>query len=179
MKNAYQRFAEEGIILVARSKDQPKTPATMRLAAEWTPQRCPTTGKLSDRGRLWDFTEKIAQSRREGCVYSFNIIPPFTNANVVQKKPSRRSNSLFPCPLHDRHRGSTTIPKRSPICRDRSQCVDTQSPKNRYRRESELVKQSRTESGKMSLYARFSNVGSGAFDEQPPSYGWLYYCEYP
>lgn len=66
LKNAYQRFAEEGIILVARSKSQPKNPATMRLAAEWTPQRCPTTGKLSDRGRLWDFTEKIAQSRREG-----------------------------------------------------------------------------------------------------------------
>lgn len=74
LKNAYQRFAEEGIILVARSKDQPKTPATIRLAAEWTPQRCPKTGKLSDRGRLWDFTEKIAQSRREGCVYPSNII---------------------------------------------------------------------------------------------------------
>lgn len=38
----------------------------MKLAAEWTPERDPTTGKLVPRGRLWDFTELIAQSRREG-----------------------------------------------------------------------------------------------------------------
>ncbi|OKL58217.1 hypothetical protein UA08_06529 [Talaromyces atroroseus] len=66
LKNAYQRFAEEGIIQIARSKEQRTTPATMRLAPEWTPQRDEQTGKLMDRGRLWDFTERIARSRREG-----------------------------------------------------------------------------------------------------------------
>ncbi len=29
-------------------------------------QRDPTTGQLIPQGRLWDFIEKIAQSRREG-----------------------------------------------------------------------------------------------------------------
>lgn len=38
----------------------------MRIAPEWTPERDPATGKLLARGRLWDFTELIAQSRREG-----------------------------------------------------------------------------------------------------------------
>ncbi|KAL1976968.1 hypothetical protein VTN31DRAFT_3250 [Thermomyces dupontii] len=65
LKNAYQRFAEEGIILVARSKDK-RTPPTMKLAPEWTPERDPVTNRLLDRGRLWDFTERIAKSRREG-----------------------------------------------------------------------------------------------------------------
>lgn len=61
--------------------------------------------------------------------------------NVVQQKPSRRSYCLFPCTLYDRHCRSTTIPKRSPIRRDRGQRVDTHSPKNRFGRESEPVKQ--------------------------------------
>ncbi|KAL2221914.1 putative acyltransferase [Thermoascus aurantiacus ATCC 26904] len=65
LKNSYQRFEEEGIILVAKSKELP-TPPTMRLAPEWTPERDPETGKLLPRGRLWDFTSLIAQSRREG-----------------------------------------------------------------------------------------------------------------
>lgn len=70
LKNAYQRFAEEGIILVARSKDN-RIPPTMRLAPEWTPERDPVTNRLLDRGRLWDFTERIAKSRREGYVTLF------------------------------------------------------------------------------------------------------------
>ncbi|KAL2006270.1 hypothetical protein VTN00DRAFT_9924 [Thermoascus crustaceus] len=65
LKNSYQRFEEEGIILVAKNKELPG-PTTMRLAPDWTPERDPKTGKLLDRGRLWDFTELIAQSRREG-----------------------------------------------------------------------------------------------------------------
>jgi hypothetical protein len=51
--------------LIARSEEQ-RGLTTMKLAPEWTPQRDPETGKLLDRGRLWDFTERIAQSRREG-----------------------------------------------------------------------------------------------------------------
>ncbi|PYH89862.1 acyltransferase [Aspergillus ellipticus CBS 707.79] len=64
LKNSYQRFAEEGIIHVAKSKESKSS--SMRLAPEWTPERDASTGKLVPRGRLWDFTELIAQSRREG-----------------------------------------------------------------------------------------------------------------
>ncbi|KAJ9304980.1 hypothetical protein DTO217A2_5472 [Paecilomyces variotii] len=65
LKNSYQRFEEEGIILVAKNKEL-RSQVTMKLAPEWTPERDPNTGKLLARGRLWDFTELIAQSRREG-----------------------------------------------------------------------------------------------------------------
>lgn len=65
LKNAYQRFEEEGIILVAKDKESRAGPA-LRLAPEWAPERDPTTGKVLPRGRLWDFTELIAQARREG-----------------------------------------------------------------------------------------------------------------
>ncbi|EER24224.1 glycerol-3-phosphate acyltransferase, putative [Coccidioides posadasii C735 delta SOWgp] len=65
LKNAYQRFEEEGIIIVARSKES-GTAATLRIAPNWMPERDPETGKLLPRGRLWDFTDLIAQSRREG-----------------------------------------------------------------------------------------------------------------
>lgn len=65
LKNAYSRFQEEGIILVAKSKDS-KTPTTVRLAPEWMPERDPITGELRACGRLWDFLENIAQHRREG-----------------------------------------------------------------------------------------------------------------
>lgn len=43
-----------------------KTPPKMRLAPDWSPRRDPTTGNILPEGRLWDFTEMIAQSRREG-----------------------------------------------------------------------------------------------------------------
>ncbi|KAA8652446.1 lysophospholipid acyltransferase family protein [Aspergillus tanneri] len=65
LKNSYQRFAEEGIILVVKGKE-PRASPVMRIAPEWTPERDPASGKLLARGRLWDFTELIAQSRREG-----------------------------------------------------------------------------------------------------------------
>lgn len=65
LKNAYSRFAEEGIILVATNKDSKAGP-TMRLSPEWTPERDERTGALLLHGRLWDFTEKIAKCRREG-----------------------------------------------------------------------------------------------------------------
>ena len=66
LKNSYQRFEEEGIIHVVKSKDA-KVPPRLCLAPEWQPPRDPATGALSAIGsRLWDFTEKIASSRREG-----------------------------------------------------------------------------------------------------------------
>ncbi|KIW34104.1 uncharacterized protein PV07_00903 [Cladophialophora immunda] len=65
LKNAYNRFQEEGIIDVAKGTDS-KAKVTVRLAPQWTPERDPSTGELSPSGRLWDFIEKIAQYRREG-----------------------------------------------------------------------------------------------------------------
>lgn len=54
------------MIDVVKSKDT-KIPPRLRLAPEWQPPRDQATGKLNALGsRLWDFTEKIASSRREG-----------------------------------------------------------------------------------------------------------------
>jgi hypothetical protein len=36
------------------------------LSPDWKPRRDTTTGLIVAEGRLWDFIEKIAQSRREG-----------------------------------------------------------------------------------------------------------------
>lgn len=36
------------------------------LSPDWAPRRDAKTGLIVAEGRLWDFTEKIAQSRREG-----------------------------------------------------------------------------------------------------------------
>ncbi|KAL2018491.1 hypothetical protein VTK56DRAFT_776 [Thermocarpiscus australiensis] len=65
LKNSYQRFEEEGIIQVVKSRD-PRVPPRLRVAPEWRPGRDGVTGSLRASGRLWDFTEKIASSRREG-----------------------------------------------------------------------------------------------------------------
>ncbi|KAG7005005.1 acyltransferase [Physcia stellaris] len=65
LKNAYQLFEEEGMIIHNKSKD-PKIPSTVRLAPEWTPTRDEKTGSIVPQGKLWQFTEMIAQSRREG-----------------------------------------------------------------------------------------------------------------
>jgi hypothetical protein len=63
LKNTYTRFQEEGMILVTKSKD--KTPATIRLAEDWMPQRGSNGGIIAD-GALWRFAERISASRREG-----------------------------------------------------------------------------------------------------------------
>ncbi|EZF23640.1 hypothetical protein H112_03721 [Trichophyton rubrum D6] len=65
LKNSYQRFEEEGIIITAKSKESPQPP-TMRVSPEWAPERDPETGKLLPHGKLWEFIRMIAQSRREG-----------------------------------------------------------------------------------------------------------------
>lgn len=65
LKNSYSRFEEEGIILVSKNKESRAGPS-LQLAREWVPERDLTTGKVLPRGRLWDFTEMIAHSRREG-----------------------------------------------------------------------------------------------------------------
>ncbi|GAB1318629.1 Phospholipid/glycerol acyltransferase domain-containing protein [Madurella fahalii] len=65
LKNSYQRFEEEGIIQVVKSKDV-RIPPRLRVAPEWRPKRDQETGRLLASGPLWEFTEKIASSRREG-----------------------------------------------------------------------------------------------------------------
>lgn len=64
LKNAYQRFEEEGIIVVTKSRDK-KVPTTVRLAHDWTPSR-DDLGRLIAKGKLWEFADLISQSRREG-----------------------------------------------------------------------------------------------------------------
>ncbi|KAL9616892.1 MAG: hypothetical protein Q9160_008281 [Pyrenula sp. 1 TL-2023] len=65
LRNAYARFSEEGIILVAKGKESKKG-ATIQLSQEWIPQRDANTGEITLGGRLWEFTERIAACRREG-----------------------------------------------------------------------------------------------------------------
>ncbi|KAL8880779.1 MAG: hypothetical protein Q9198_001878 [Flavoplaca austrocitrina] len=66
LKNAYQLFVEEGIVLIRKSSlnNSPSNTA-IHLAPEWTPQR-DQEGSIIPEGKLWDFIEKIAKSRREG-----------------------------------------------------------------------------------------------------------------
>lgn len=65
LKNSYMRFQQEQIINVVKSKDA-KIPPRLQLDPSWRPSRDPETGALLAEGKLWDFTEKIASSRREG-----------------------------------------------------------------------------------------------------------------
>ncbi|KAL8738154.1 MAG: hypothetical protein Q9181_001012 [Wetmoreana brouardii] len=64
LKNAFQFFEEEGLILVHKSSNR-IIPPTVRSAPDWTPNR-DEDGAIVAKGRLWDFIEKIAKSRREG-----------------------------------------------------------------------------------------------------------------
>ena len=66
LKNAYQIFEEESIILVAKITESKQPTSTVRLSSDWAPSRDPETGQIKPEGRLWDFMEMIAQSRREG-----------------------------------------------------------------------------------------------------------------
>ena len=65
LKNGFERFQEEGMIVVTKSKDT-GIPATVRINDRWMPHRELETGRISAEGRLWDFAEAISQSRREG-----------------------------------------------------------------------------------------------------------------
>lgn len=65
LKNAFQRFEEEGILITKKSKAG-KNPPVLRLSPEWVPQRDPATGAMLHKGQLWNYVESIAISRREG-----------------------------------------------------------------------------------------------------------------
>ncbi|KAL8712980.1 MAG: hypothetical protein Q9220_002840 [cf. Caloplaca sp. 1 TL-2023] len=76
LKNAFQLFEEEGMIVVvkrstssslsASSSNNKSTTTAIRLSDSWTPLRDAQTGSVRPEGRLWDFIEQIAKSRREG-----------------------------------------------------------------------------------------------------------------
>ncbi|KAI9787231.1 MAG: hypothetical protein M1839_003467 [Geoglossum umbratile] len=66
LKNAFQRFEEESIITTRKNKGPKYNTTTMKVTSEWMLQRNSETGKIIPEGRLWDFIEMIAHSRREG-----------------------------------------------------------------------------------------------------------------
>lgn len=69
LKNTYQRFEEEGMILVTKAgqgKDAKAAPASIRIADEWMPRRSPQRSAIVAEGPLWAFAERISLSRREG-----------------------------------------------------------------------------------------------------------------
>lgn len=65
LKHAFDLFVEEGIVVLNPSRD-PKIPSTIKLASDWTPARDSETDGIVPTGKLWNFTEMIARSRREG-----------------------------------------------------------------------------------------------------------------
>ena len=65
LKNAFQIFEDEGIVILRKSKDK-NIHTTIKLAEGWTPKRDPATGIIVPEGNLWSFIETIASSRREG-----------------------------------------------------------------------------------------------------------------
>lgn len=65
LKNAFQRFEEEGIVVLSNSRGS-KIPIMVRLEPGWAPTRDKKTGMITPKGKLWQFAEAIAQSRREG-----------------------------------------------------------------------------------------------------------------
>ncbi|KAG8527558.1 uncharacterized protein KY384_007710 [Bacidia gigantensis] len=66
LKNAFQIFEEEGIVFIEKNGKDKKSRSLICLAEEWAPQRDPETGQIISQGRLWDYIEMIAKSRREG-----------------------------------------------------------------------------------------------------------------
>jgi len=91
--------------MLAKSKDA-KQQASIKLAPEWTPERDNETGAIVPRGKLWDFIETIALSRREGYVFlpillslqkpKVSVFP--LSLTPPQKKPPRRRDRKHPRP---------------------------------------------------------------------------------
>lgn len=89
IKNAYSRFQEEGIIRVAKGTG--KGGLSVQIAPDWMPERHGETGMLQPTGRLWDFTDKISQHRREGK----NRRDGATVSKRVLKLASKLNEDLF------------------------------------------------------------------------------------
>ncbi|KAK5079956.1 hypothetical protein LTR70_009113 [Exophiala xenobiotica] len=89
IKNAYSRFQEEGIIRVANGAG--KGSLSVQIAPDWMPYRHGETGMLQPTGRLWEFTDKISQHRREGK----NRRDGATVSTRVLKLASKLNEDLF------------------------------------------------------------------------------------
>ena len=57
LANSYERFVEEGIILIAKNRD-PKVPVKTKLSPDWMPER-DEVGRVKPEGKLWEFTETM------------------------------------------------------------------------------------------------------------------------
>ena len=64
LRNAFTPTEEAGIVQVSRSRES-KAPPRVRLDLEWMPGR-DEQGRLKPEGKLWELSERISQSRREG-----------------------------------------------------------------------------------------------------------------
>lgn len=74
LKNAYQRFEEEGILASRKPpKDSKGPPQVLQLQQAWLPRR-DEQGELQPRGRLWEFSEEVNKSRLEGNSYVARIL---------------------------------------------------------------------------------------------------------
>ena len=65
LKNAYGRSQEEGIFQISRPGKDAKDGPRIRLDARWMPARG-AEGEVKPEGKLWEYCERISQSRREG-----------------------------------------------------------------------------------------------------------------
>ncbi|PSK59471.1 Glycerol-3-phosphate acyltransferase [Elsinoe australis] len=65
LQKGYTRVEEEGVMIVARSKDS-KVPARARLGESWSPARNAQGGLVLEGSKLWELCERISLSRREG-----------------------------------------------------------------------------------------------------------------
>ena len=57
LSRSYDRFIDEGIISIAKSRD-PGVPVKMQLSPAWTPRR-DEDGNIMPEGKLWDFIEMM------------------------------------------------------------------------------------------------------------------------
>ncbi|PNS18831.1 Glycerol-3-phosphate acyltransferase [Sphaceloma murrayae] len=65
LQKSFSRVEEEGILVVARSKDS-KVPPRARLDDSWTPSRDANGRQQLETSKLWELCERISLSRREG-----------------------------------------------------------------------------------------------------------------
>ena len=86
LKNAFQLFEEEGIIVLSKSRDS-KIPTMVKLVPEWTPGRAEQAGGIVPQGKLWKFAETIAQSRREGSVTVAILCLSDRSTHILQQEP--------------------------------------------------------------------------------------------
>ncbi|KAF5989315.1 hypothetical protein FBULB1_1058 [Fusarium bulbicola] len=107
LKNSYTRFEQDQLLHVVKSKDS-KIPPRVQLDASWRTPRDPKTGALLAEGKLWDFTEKIAKSRREGK----NRRDGATVSSRVLRLTDELGRKLWEETVEGERSGKTKVPSR-------------------------------------------------------------------